>query len=383
MTRPEEVLLRSDIAKRIIENIDYGVYVTTPDRRMVYWNAAAERITGYSAAEVEGKGCWDNILKHVDRHGKRLCGEEACPLHKSMLCNARQEMPQVVYALTKGGVRTPVQVQCAPLHDDQGRVIGGVEIFRDVRTETADIELARKLQRQLVQRPQPALAGVEVVSRYHAAEMLSGDFYAVLVPAGAGDRPSPHGTLLMGDVSGHGVSSSLITTAIMSLVAEAPGRGIAGAAPLLAHLAAGFDRLEVSGKHVTAAAVAFDTAARTLTYASAGHCEGLLWWAADGRVEELALPGMPFGFNLGDEPYEERTLPLGAGDVLLLCTDGIYELEGGTEAYGLERMKEFLRRHSSGSSLADAANRLEKELQAFKASADDRDDLTFMLARFA
>ncbi|HNW93672.1 MAG TPA: SpoIIE family protein phosphatase, partial [bacterium] len=84
-----------------------------------------------------------------------------------------------------------------------------------------------------------------------------------------------------------------------------------------------------------------------------------------------------------DEPYEERTLPLGAGDVLLLCTDGIYELEGGTEAYGLERMKEFLRRHSSGSSLADAANRLEKELQAFKASADDRDDLTFMLARFA
>ncbi|HNW94437.1 MAG TPA: PAS domain-containing protein, partial [bacterium] len=199
MTRPEEVLLRSDIAKRIIENIDYGVYVTTPDRRMVYWNAAAERITGYSAAEVEGKGCWDNILKHVDRHGKRLCGEEACPLHKSMLCNARQEMPQVVYALTKGGVRTPVQVQCAPLHDDQGRVIGGVEIFRDVRTETADIELARKLQRQLVQRPQPALAGVEVVSRYHAAEMLSGDFYAVLMPTGANDRPSPHNTLLMGD----------------------------------------------------------------------------------------------------------------------------------------------------------------------------------------
>ena len=58
-----------DFFKRILDNLFDGVYFTDPNRTIIYWNQAAEDITGYAAEEVIGKRCADNILMHVNDAG--------------------------------------------------------------------------------------------------------------------------------------------------------------------------------------------------------------------------------------------------------------------------------------------------------------------------
>jgi len=56
-----------------------GIYFVNKERRIIYWNKAAQKITGYSHAEVVGRCCHDNILNHVDERGIVLC-TVTCPL---------------------------------------------------------------------------------------------------------------------------------------------------------------------------------------------------------------------------------------------------------------------------------------------------------------
>ena len=62
----------------LLDNLYDGVYFVDRDRRITFWNKAAERITGFTKAEVLGKRCADNLLRHVDERGNPLC-EGACP----------------------------------------------------------------------------------------------------------------------------------------------------------------------------------------------------------------------------------------------------------------------------------------------------------------
>lgn len=50
------------------------------------WSKSAERITGWTAAEVVGRPCFDNILCHIDKDGHLLCGKEDCPLPLKKIC---------------------------------------------------------------------------------------------------------------------------------------------------------------------------------------------------------------------------------------------------------------------------------------------------------
>jgi len=70
--------------KNILDSMCDGVYFVDRNRRIIYWNKAAEDLTGYKSSEVTGKHCRDNILVHVDDTGKNLC-EEGCPLQKSII----------------------------------------------------------------------------------------------------------------------------------------------------------------------------------------------------------------------------------------------------------------------------------------------------------
>jgi len=65
--------------QHILDAIADGVYVASGDRRIMYWSAGAERITGYTADEVLGRRCADELLVHTDPHGNRLCDDD-CPL---------------------------------------------------------------------------------------------------------------------------------------------------------------------------------------------------------------------------------------------------------------------------------------------------------------
>src|SRR5512143_262603 len=96
----ENFLTRSNV---ILDSLSDGVYVCDKDRQIVYWSKSAERITGWTADDVVGRRCLDDVLSHIDKDGHRLCGEEFCPLHRAMVTGTTSTVGLTVFAQGKGG----------------------------------------------------------------------------------------------------------------------------------------------------------------------------------------------------------------------------------------------------------------------------------------
>jgi diguanylate cyclase (GGDEF)-like protein/PAS domain S-box-containing protein len=113
-----------------------GVYFVDKERRIQYWNAGAEHLTGYSASEAVGRHCSDDFLVHVNEEGCALC-LDGCPLVSTVSDGQRREAD--VYLRHKLGHRVPVTVRVAPMVDSAGLIIGAVEVFSD-RTAKKNVE---------------------------------------------------------------------------------------------------------------------------------------------------------------------------------------------------------------------------------------------------
>jgi diguanylate cyclase (GGDEF)-like protein/PAS domain S-box-containing protein len=130
--------------KSLIENIFDGLYLVDKDRSIIYWNHVAETITGYRSEEVVGRRCRDNILVHVDEDGKSLC-LGSCPLQATIQDGAFRDAE--VYIQHKDGHRVPVWVRAAPLHDTDGNIIGGAELFTDLSASNAITNKVNELEK--------------------------------------------------------------------------------------------------------------------------------------------------------------------------------------------------------------------------------------------
>ncbi len=117
-----------DRFKNILDNLSDGVYFVDRDRRIIYWNKGAERISGYTAEQVQGHFCQDNLLNHVTENGKPLC-LDGCPLHATM----QDETPRQaeIFLHHASGHRVPIIVRTSPMRDENGEIIGAVETFSD------------------------------------------------------------------------------------------------------------------------------------------------------------------------------------------------------------------------------------------------------------
>ena len=134
-----------DFYKKILENMYDGVYFCDLDRKITYWNKAAEKITGYSAADVCGSGCYENILNHTDSKGNLLCGKETCPAARAM--KEKRVVEEEVYLKHKNGHRVPVVTRISPIEDEAGRVIGVIEIFNDNSEKISAFQKIEKLKK--------------------------------------------------------------------------------------------------------------------------------------------------------------------------------------------------------------------------------------------
>lgn len=112
----------------ILDALYDGLYITDINRTITFWNKAAQSITGFSAEEVIGKHCSDNILTHIDDNGNKLC-LSMCPL--ALAIQQAQDQEANIYLHHKNGQRIPVNVKIRPLYDDAGSIIGAVELFSD------------------------------------------------------------------------------------------------------------------------------------------------------------------------------------------------------------------------------------------------------------
>lgn len=125
----------------LFDMIAEGAYCVDRERRILHWNKAAERITGYRAEEVVGTCCHDNLLKHIDEFGSELCAyADLCPLHLSML-DGKVRMERVSL-LHKDGRRIPVSVKTMPIRGRTGQTLGALELFSAPRVNRLRQDLA-------------------------------------------------------------------------------------------------------------------------------------------------------------------------------------------------------------------------------------------------
>jgi diguanylate cyclase (GGDEF)-like protein/PAS domain S-box-containing protein len=121
--------------RRLLDGLNEGAYVTDGGRRILFWNRAAERISGYRRGEVQGRRCADNILVHVDGRGRSLC-RGVCPLGAT-LRDGRARRGEI-FLRHKDGHRVPVRVRTLPRRDRSGNVVQAIELFEDL-TEKQDL----------------------------------------------------------------------------------------------------------------------------------------------------------------------------------------------------------------------------------------------------
>ncbi len=117
----------------IFDTISHGIFTIDEAGKITSFNKAAEEISGYSEEEVIGIPCAEVFRTDI-------C-QELCPLKQSIVSQQRIENREVK-VLKKNGHRIPIFISTAALINEEGRVIGGVEMFRDISTES---ELKKQL----------------------------------------------------------------------------------------------------------------------------------------------------------------------------------------------------------------------------------------------
>lgn len=329
-TNAEELLL-SLTPQQILDSLNDGVYVTDTRRRIIYWSRTAERITGWTAGQMVGRTCFDDTLCHVDKDGHRLCGESLCPLHRSMVTGTGSVTPLIVFAQGSDGRRIPMQVSVAPLRDAQGKIVGGVETFRDMTEMVGDLERAQMIQGLAMTQELAPDERVAFDRFSMPCDIIGGDFHLIeRVDEG-------RHAFMLADVMGHGISAALYTMQLRALWNEyrtllhEPQRFVETLSRQLNALVRG------EGAFATAQYGLYDAEARTLQLAGAG-CPPMFLFRARGEVETIQLEGLPLGMA-EDEGYDVETLQLEAGDALLLFTDGATEV---FDAQGCQLRKEGL-----------------------------------------
>lgn len=132
------------IYEKVFENLNDGLYFVDTKRVITYWNKAAQKITGFSAHEVIGRPCFQNILTHVDEEGRSLCAG-LCPLMITLTDGNSREAEAFLHH--KDGHRVPVLIRVSAIMDSKSRIIGGIELFTDISRYSDDIARIKELEK--------------------------------------------------------------------------------------------------------------------------------------------------------------------------------------------------------------------------------------------
>lgn len=128
--------------RTVLDSIEEGVYLVDKKRKIIFWNSAAERITGYKKEDVEGEHCWNDILMHIDSKGCKRCNK-ACLLNMALKDGKPHSIKTHFHH--KKGHTVPVWVQVIPVFEG-GKVTGVFQTFRDNSNVLATEERVEELE---------------------------------------------------------------------------------------------------------------------------------------------------------------------------------------------------------------------------------------------
>ncbi|HEV2435896.1 MAG TPA: SpoIIE family protein phosphatase [Verrucomicrobiae bacterium] len=273
-----------------------------------------------------------------------------------------------------GQEKSIVQVVKTPLYGADGSIIGLQGIFWDItaqklaeeqihranaelarsreelRTKNLlmeeNLHMAREIQFAMLPQQYPVFphtipveqSAFQFVHRYQPAETVSGDFFSVSALS------ADEAAVFICDVTGHGMRAALVTAMIRALVEELkpiardPGMFLRKINSDL------FTILKTTGSPMltTAFYLVADWRTGVMRFANAGHPKPLLIRRSAGRIEPLVNASGKSQPALGlfeDPPYQTTEVNLAPGDLMMLFTDGLYEVQGpNEELYSQERL---------------------------------------------
>ena len=236
-----------------------------------------------------------------------------------------------------------------------------------------ELLIAREIQKGLLPSVIPSIPGVEIAATNISSKQVGGDYYDVL-------QVDEHRHIIaIGDVSGKGTPAALLMANLQAI--------IRALAPLDLPLSQFTHRVNDlmcantgGNKFVTFFWGIIDDRERTLTYVNAGHNYPFLLHE-DKSVQRLDKGGMILGVMRAVPPYDQETLHLRSGDLLVLFTDGVSEaMTRDSVEYGEPRLENLLPaiRHLKAQDIADA---IHKDVQEHTKGAPQSDDITMMVVK--
>jgi serine phosphatase RsbU (regulator of sigma subunit) len=262
-----------------------------------------------------------------------------------------------------------------PLRDSAGDLAGTIGVALDVTGEQKlkrDVHAAHQVQQHLLPSRAPLVKGFDIAGRCFPAEDCSGDFFDFI------PLPEKRLAVVLADVSGHGFGPAILAAAIRSYLRMAAVLG-----NQVHEMLALANRLLLSDGDLTpfasVFAASFDLESQSMRYASAGHPAFLFHMLGDTtRLDSLSVP---IGVR-NDEMFSlSQRFRLQIGDVVLLCSDGVFEARSpGGEYFGAQRALNVVREH-----LDDDASRIVEHLHsaavAFAGGAALDDDHTIVVVK--
>lgn len=237
------------------------------------------------------------------------------------------------------------------------------------------LSVARRIQEGLLPSDLD-IPGLEVAARIRFCLEVAGDFYDCV--------PLRDGRVLLaiGDVAGKGVGAALLMSNVQASLRALRNTGI--------HLADAVAEVNSIVHHntpphlfITLFVGVYDPSTRRLVYVNAGHNPPVLYRSASGAAQQLSIGGLPLGIFDGVR-YQQSSVLLQAGDLLVMYTDGVTEARPddapGDVEFGLERLTALLPGFT-GLGLEAALDGVEEEVRRFSGRTQLEDDLTLLVAR--
>lgn len=235
-----------------------------------------------------------------------------------------------------------------------------------------DLEMARRIQLDFLPERMPDIAGYELAACWQPAEIVSGDYYDWF------RLPDDRLGIVVGDVSGHGLHSSLIMASIRAML-RIVAKTTSDPEQILNLLDDAVNGDLKDSRFISFLVVAFNPHTHECQFANAGHAPAVHIGHRTRQAAPLAATRLPLGFPriaVGPSPV---SLTLDHGDLLVLGTDGIIEARNRDgEMFGMPRLLDLLL-SARPSPAEELVNRVSEAVRAFHGQPLPADDTTLMI----
>ncbi|MCX5882022.1 MAG: PP2C family protein-serine/threonine phosphatase [Deltaproteobacteria bacterium] len=252
-----------------------------------------------------------------------------------------------------------------------------IDVLRERSRIQKSLNMAMEVQQNLLPKSLPRIRGIDMAGACSYCDETGGDYFDIYVP----DLSSPDRfSVVVGDVSDHGVSSALVMTTARALLRMRSSMS-GSVAQVVSDVNRQLSRdVEDSGQFMTLFYGELDRASLQLRWVNAGHDPAILFDTHTGQFQELKGKGMALGiFDDADYVQSERgVLP---GQALIIGTDGIWEMHNPEgEMFGRDRLKEIIRCYAE-SSADEIVHNIMNGLEQFRYPLEKEDDVTLVVIK--